>query len=673
MNGLKRINLLARPFLVGLTLVGGLGATRLGAQNQGTAGTPRFAVVGSPTPIASSTPPVLSNPATDPRNGSPRLLDLDGPPVISTTRPAPQKPSLTPGTVLPLGGANTNPTPTGAASPAGANSTQPSIVQTQNSLPVMGGAPSGWPRSGGAVQPGYPVQPANPTVSKPGFLTNLETALNKPFAPAVQTVAPPTITSGGAVSSSVSPPSTGGRIIPMPTEGAPVSQTIVSGPGTVYPSTVQGTSQPWFGQKLWDWMNPPTGNVGVTTLPVAPYSETFVGGSSYPPGTIISEGPMLVGSQGGEYIGPGGVCEGGRAHSQGKFFFDAELLLWFISGQEVPALVTQGSVADPRPGALGQPGTSILYGGSYLPNDFAPGGRFTAGYWFGQNNIIGIDGQYFFLGQVQNTSVFQGFGNTQTVGRPFENALTGVQQAQQVYQPAVSPNPLGNSIAGTVTVKTMEQFDGATANLRWGLIRRPRMTTDIQTGFRWQQFNEFLSVEENLANTSPGAKGGFLVSDQFQTFNNFYGGNFSALNTFYLGRLSFVVNGKLGVGITNQSAVVNGYTVINDNGTISAYPGGLLTQKSNIGSYQQSVFTVIPELELNIGYQIAQRWRIFVGYNLIYWNNVARPGNLIDTVVNPDLVPPPSGTTTGPQRPTFQWANSDALITGANLGFEFKY
>lgn len=705
MNGLSRKNRWIKPLLygmVGMGLTQGSGllaqypqsnpiiATSSGSAPAGSngavapataaggAGATKFALVGFPTPIATSTP--QAQPADSRAGGvssAPRTLDLDGPPVITTTAPVASsvRPSLNPGIIL---NPATNPsspgqTPVNLGQSAGnlgqtapVAQTPSSIIQAQSSMPINGN---------GAVNPPsirtYGTQPVNgssapaytyaapPPASRPGLFSNLGSGFNKPTTQPFQTVAPPTSSANGMTTSTST-----NRIAPIAADNQGFNQQGV----VTSQQVIQGNQQPWFGQRVWEWMNPGREQVSVTTLPVTPISENMVGAGG---GYKGADGPVLVGPETVEYGHPGWLG-GGRCGDQPKFFFGAEVLLWFVNGQQVPALVTQGSVADPRPGALGQPGTSILSGGGYFPHDFAAGGRFTAGYWFGSQNIIGVDANYFFLGQVANNWVYQGFGNTQTVGRPFVNALNNVQQVEQVYQPAIHPNPLGNSVAGSVTVHTQEQFDGATANLRWGLIRRPRWTTDIQTGFRWQQFNEQLGILENLADTSANARGGFIVSDQFQTFNNFYGGNFSALNTFELGRFSLGLNGKLGVGITNQTAVINGYTLINENGAVNAYSGGLLAQKSNIGTYNQSVFTVVPEMDINVGYLLSERVRFTIGYNLIYWSNVARPGALVDPVVNPNQLPPPT-TVTGPMRPAFNWNNSDLWIMGANIGLEYKY
>src|SRR2546422_2933072 len=44
-----------------------------------------------------------------------------------------------------------------------------------------------------------------------------------------------------------------------------------------------------------------------------------------------------------------------------RFWARAEYLYWWVSGDPVPPLATLGSPADPVPGALGQPGTTVLF------------------------------------------------------------------------------------------------------------------------------------------------------------------------------------------------------------------------------------------------------------------------------------------------------------------------
>lgn len=617
---------------------------------------PRIAVVGNPAPIASTSnsasgQTAIQNGAPVVQSGAPRPLSLDHPPVISTT------PNNPPGV-----------------------SPQENIIQAQNSSPLGSGSNG----SGFTFPKPFLSRPNGPSVSSPA---NGATILPGNGSPQIL-AAPGASFNGNASARLPSLPAADGQIsgnagISMaPNQGIPMSsgQGMVVSPGQiVYPQQQQNNS---FGNKLWSWMNPNSSeSMGVTTLPVMVGGDgnTIVNGPSVSGPILTSsgvngnvDGAMVVHEgaymDGGDFWGMGNMpnmASGGRCNARTKFFFGAELLLWFVNGQDLPPLVTYGSVADPVPGALGQPGTVVAYGNGPQDTTLRAGGRFTAGWWFGERNIVGVDAQYLFLGEQDQTYVFQGFGNTGTVGRPYTDALTGKPAAEQVYQP-------GN-LGGAVTVNTVNNFQGANLNLRWGLIRRPRYVMDLQTGGRWMRFDEDLGIYENLAVTS-GKGGGFLVSDQFNTNNTFYGANLGLLNTLYLGRFNLGLNAKLGVGVNNQSVDIYGNTVINNVSSINSYNGGLLAMPSNIGSYTQSKFTVIPELEFQVGYQLSQRWRFTVGYNLIYWSNVVRPGSIIDPVVNPNQFPPPAGgPLVGPSRPAFAWNTADLFIQGANLGLEFRY
>ena len=85
----------------------------------------------------------------------------------------------------------------------------------------------------------------------------------------------------------------------------------------------------------------------------------------------------------------------------GRFWVSAEYLYWWTKGSNLPPLVTAGSPGDAVPGALGQPGTRILFGGD-LDSQGHNGGRFEAGFWLDDSHTVGIEAGYFFLGSRTN-------------------------------------------------------------------------------------------------------------------------------------------------------------------------------------------------------------------------------------------------------------------------------
>src|SRR5207237_150086 len=119
----------------------------------------------------------------------------------------------------------------------------------------------------------------------------------------------------------------------------------------------------------------------------------------------------------------------------------------------------------------------------------------------------------------------------------------------------------------------------------------------------------------------------------FDTRNQFYGGQIGIRSTWQRDRLALDLTGKLALGSTHQ--VVN----IAGDITQTAFPpaaaqGGLFAQTSNIGRVTANQFTILPTLELKVGYQVNQRLSAFIGYDLMYWNQVVRPGNQINRNVN---------------------------------------
>jgi hypothetical protein len=345
-----------------------------------------------------------------------------------------------------------------------------------------------------------------------------------------------------------------------------------------------------------------------------------------------------------------------------KFYATTEYLLWWVKGSPLPPLVTQGSVGDVIPGALGSPGTLLLYGNNAVGSGPRSGGRFMLGYWFGEEHCLGLEGGGFFLGT--RTPRFSASSNGNPIlARPFVDAVTGAQTVELVAGP--------NVLAGTIAVSDRSSFWGYEANLRTNLCCQCRCFTDLIAGFRALGLDEDLRINEQL--TVLRAPGGtFNVSDQFNVHNRFYGGQIGTNTQYQLGRWNFDFITKLAIGNTRQTVDIAGSTIINDPRTgVSQNVGGLLAQRSNIGHYSRNVFGFVPEVNLNVGYQLTDHCRLYLGYNFMYWTNVVRPGNQIDPVINTAQLPPPQPG--GPARPAFTFRGSDFWAQGINFGLEFRY
>jgi hypothetical protein len=355
-----------------------------------------------------------------------------------------------------------------------------------------------------------------------------------------------------------------------------------------------------------------------------------------------------------------GCC--GHCGSGGdRWYASAEYLLWWFKGEPVPPLVTSGSMGAAIPGALGMPGTSVLFGGRNEENGAHSGGRFYIGRWFG-DECIAWEGGYFFLGPGVTNFVASSTGSP-ILARPIINAATGSETTELVAGPGV--------LAGTVAVQTRSSMWGAETNLRTHLWCGCRSTLDVLAGFRTLGLDEDLFVRENLTVlAAPG--GAFSLVDHFRTENRFYGGQVGAEWQCHIRRWDLGIKTKLAIGATDQLVTISGNDVVTDpvNGTRS-FNGGLLALPSNIGTYNRNKFTFVPEVGFTVGYNLTDHLRCFAGYNFLYWSSVARPGPQIDRTVNVNQIAPPIPG--GPPRPAFSFNPTDFWAQGVNVGLEYKW
>lgn len=373
--------------------------------------------------------------------------------------------------------------------------------------------------------------------------------------------------------------------------------------------------------------------------------------------TVLGPGCIEACATGDEACGP-----------PGRFWASAEFLYWWTKDQLVPPLVTANAGAPLA--TLGAAGTTVLFGGKDLAEDAHPGGRFTAGMWLNDCHTLGVEGSYFFLGSRSN-SFIAGNGGSPTLSRPFVDVLTGLQSAEAVTSPGV--------VSGTVRVNSTTRLQGAEGNLIGNIHCCCNSRLDWIAGFRYIELNEGIGVREDLT-ILPGnpipAGTTFVVQDQFDTRNRFYGGQIGLRGERWMGRWFANATTKIAFGETHEVVDVNGSTTITTPGAApSIQRGGLLAQGTNIGSFSHDEFAVAPELNLNIGYQLGDHIRVFGGYTFLYLSNVVRPGDQIDLGVNTSQLPalPAPGSLVGPARPALSLRDTDFWAHGLNLGVEFRY
>ncbi|MGL6075693.1 MAG: BBP7 family outer membrane beta-barrel protein [Fimbriiglobus sp.] len=364
----------------------------------------------------------------------------------------------------------------------------------------------------------------------------------------------------------------------------------------------------------------------------------------------------------------------------GRFWVSGEWMYWTARGQNVPPLVTGAPNGLPRgvAGVLGQPTTSVLYGGQQLNDEWRNGFRLRAGMWLDECQRFGIEGDFFFLGNSNNTGTFGSADASNTVTRPFFNASRGVNDAQLVSFADAQLVSLPGVLSGFATASSSSDFIGGGVNFIRNLCCDPCGRLDVTLGYRYLNLRDEVTITENLtalagSNVAPGTR--FLIQDRFRTNNDFHGPVLGLNWERRFGHFFLGVRPSIAMGVTNTTVTIDGNTTIitpAPNSTTTTYPGGLLTQNTNIGRYSSSSFSVVPEIGVRLGVQVTDHIRAYASYNFIYWSNVARAGDQIDLRVNTTQIAPPQPFS-GPAVPAFNLQRSDFWIQGIGLGLELRY
>ena len=157
----------------------------------------------------------------------------------------------------------------------------------------------------------------------------------------------------------------------------------------------------------------------------------------------------------------------------------------------------------------------------------------------------------------------------------------------------------------------------------------------------------------------------FYTFDRYHTRNQYYGAQIGGDFEWYEGRVFVNGSAKLAVGDMHQVVEVNGYTV-NPSGQV--FPGGLLTQATDRGEHSRDRLAFVPEVTLNLGYQVTPHLRIYVGYDGLDIHRVAQPGDQIGFFTSTTQVTFAGTTTTaGVTQAAFHFKDTEVWRKGQTL------
>lgn len=292
----------------------------------------------------------------------------------------------------------------------------------------------------------------------------------------------------------------------------------------------------------------------------------------------------------------------------------AEVLVGMTRGVDVPPLVTTGPAAQGVfvAGVLGQPGTTPLFGGRRMLNDWRAGMRAEAGAYFGDSQRWGASARLYSLFSTSEQLVGSGDG-TNVVNLPQFISVGGTTIQFPIYV------GFPGATIGLVSTTAQTTFTGGDLSLRRVIGSGGRARLELLAGYRQLHLGDELGAQFTVVGTGAGAGLSLIGEDSVRTRNNFYGPQLGSVVSLGFGRWTVEGLSAVALGVTasdrdfsrTRLLAVGGGTPVPVVQTVD--PGGRV-----------NYFGVVTETGVKLGFQVTEHARLTISYTGIYWTNVRR-------------------------------------------------
>lgn len=360
-----------------------------------------------------------------------------------------------------------------------------------------------------------------------------------------------------------------------------------------------------------------------------------------------------------------------------------------------------------------------------------PGMRYNLGYWFDSEDSVGIEASYFSLWRrTNNFNSSQGASN-QSI--PLGSQFTDNQliQTTTVVNGTATTTILSNiTLPVFIAANTNVNLSGQISSETWGTEFNGRcrvcsfgcLKIDAIGGFRYLDIDERLSTREDITLTSiPSTNGvttngtGSLTSttnalvnpfnnafnlpgtttfsgviyDLIDVHSRFYGAqagfdfDWRVIGNVYLSGFT-----KIAVGDMRETYSLRGLT----QQIFPPAPGGLapgivttaggqfVNPQDNNTTRHYDRTCIVPQVNLNLGYELTDNIRVHVGYDYLYISALSRPIEQLTVApgsVSATFGSNATGGTTAQNvqifSPAFKAKTDQAWLYGLNMGVDIRY
>lgn len=370
-----------------------------------------------------------------------------------------------------------------------------------------------------------------------------------------------------------------------------------------------------------------------------------------------------------------------------RFYGGVEYLFWWVKGAPLSAPLVSTGPDTNEEGFLVNSDSTVLYGAPFAParggnntQNFPgfSGGRLTLGYQLDEDQRLALEGSFFML--QSRSAGFAAQGTSTTLD------MTGIRIPvfnTVPYSPGsdtdltVSENGLPVSIAGIlagkVTIANSLKLWGSDATAVFNVFRASQWELNGLAGFRYLNLSEDFDLSDSLVGLSgPFVGQSGTVSDHFGTTNQFYGAVVGLRGRASWGPVSLSLTGRLALGTSHEVLNISGaFRAVNFSASAGAQ--GIFAQPSNSGSHVSNVFAVVPEVDVKLGYDLTPSVRLTVGYDVLYYSSVVRPGGQINRNLPKGQVFQQGGTSVSSTSPSPLFNKTGFFAHGLSGGVAVRF
>jgi Putative beta barrel porin-7 (BBP7) len=421
-----------------------------------------------------------------------------------------------------------------------------------------------------------------------------------------------------------------------------------------------------------------------------------------PPPTRIGAGPDDHVSWSGNGNGHSGLWNGDANGVGGyQFWGTLEYLLWQLENGPLPAATVMIPSTQTTFGSLT---TTTTFSETNLRIPDKSGGRITLGYWVDPEQSFGVNASFFEL-EKRSAELTAGSVTDLQLNFPFTSVTPpttittttgGVTVTQTI--PATFTNTtasLPGILIVAANISSSSKLYGADANASCRVCSVFSDRLYLFAGFRYLNLDEDFTLSDNITlNRAAGPVvlsvvpvGGvpapptpppiniptasLTTTDDITTHNHFYGVSVGfAFDGPHAGPVFLEGWAKISAGAMDQIVEVTGNTFSGPIVTSS----GALTSPLSVGRHTRTRMEFVPETNIKLGYRFTPNIRAFVGYDLLFFTSVVRPGAQITTATTTATANIFGQTTTvHTVEPTFGFNGQELLIHGLNFGVELRF